>query len=167
MSIASYTCLPWFRRGVSNLLQPGAGASANSVRATLTATLTVASSARQAETPPMTMMLLGPGDITGVEARQVIRTEPRAGTPAFENNYLAAIDFYDEGLPWRYTPSPPDSATHRLPPWLVLIVLEESEFSRADGAGPLGALNLTQGANRADIFPVVRQEWAWAHVHLN
>ncbi len=168
MSTATYTFFPWFRRGVSNLLQPGAGASANSVRATLTGTLTVAAGSRQADTPPITMKLLGPADVTGIESRQMIRTEPRAGTSDFENNYLVAIDFYDEDFPWRYTPFLPDLGTHRLPPWLVLVVLKESEFDRPTGpAGSSSSFNLTQAARRADIFPVVGQEWAWAHVHLN
>jgi hypothetical protein len=165
MSTATYTFFPWFRRGVSNLLQPGAGASANSVRATLTGTLTVAAGSREVNTPPITMKLLGPADITGIESRQVIRTEPRAGTSDFENNYLVAIDFYDEDFPWRYTPFPPDLGMHRLPPWLVLVVLKESEFDRLTGTS--SSFNLTQAARRADIFPVGGQEWAWAHVHLN
>ena len=50
------------------------------------------------------MHLVGPGDVTGLQARQVIRTEPRAGVTDFEPNYLAAVDFYDEDFPWRYTP---------------------------------------------------------------
>ena len=51
--------------------------------------------------------LYGPGDILGIDGRAVIRTEPRAGVTNFESNYLAAVDFYDEDFPWRYTPVPP------------------------------------------------------------
>ena len=50
--------------------------------------------------------LYGPGDIVGIDARAVIRTEPRDWITNFESNYLAAIDFYDEDFPWRYTPAP-------------------------------------------------------------
>jgi hypothetical protein len=149
-------------------MQPEAGASANSIRATLTGTLTVKSPSSQGGTPPLTMKLICPGDVIGIDARQVIRTEPRAGTSYFENNYLAGIDFYDEDFPWRYSPFTPDTSTHRLPPWLVLVVLKESEYVRSSSlGGPSSGFTLSEGANRTDLFPVVGQEWAWAHVHLN
>jgi hypothetical protein len=86
----------------------------------------------------------------------------------FESNYLAAIDFYDEDFPWRYSPLTPDGGTHRLSPWLVLVVLTDGEFTRNTAPGrPLTSFVLTSTARRADIFPVVGQEWAWAHVHVN
>ena len=47
----------------------------------------------------MTVHLVGPGDIAGMHAQQVIRTEPRQLTTDFEPNYLAAVDFYDEDFP--------------------------------------------------------------------
>ena len=83
-------------------------------------------SATRTTLPPVTVQLVGPGDITGIDPQQVIRTEPRAGVSDFEPNYLAAIDFYDEDFPWRYSPLAPDGATHRLPPWIVLIVLKDA-----------------------------------------
>jgi hypothetical protein len=168
MPATTYTFFPWLRRGVANLIQAGAEASASSIRATLTATLTVASEARQADTPPLTLKLIGPADITGIESRQVIRTEPRDGVSDFEPNYLAAIDFYDEDFPWRFSPTAPDNSTHRLCPWLVLVLLKDGEFTRDAGpGGPSPSFTLSESARRPDLFPVVGQEWAWAHVHLN
>ena len=168
MPNATYTFFPWLRRGVSNFLQPGTGAGAQSTRATLTGTLTVRAGSRLEETPPLTMQLVGPADITGIESRQIIRTEPRAGAADFENNYLAAIDFYDEDFPWRYTPIVPDAVSHRLRPWIVLVVLKASEFDRSPGSGASAtSFTLNGSADRSDIFPVIGQEWAWAHVHLN
>ena len=105
---------------------------------------------------------------TGIQARQIIRTEPRAGITDFEPNYLAAIEFYDEDFPWRYSPVDPDGGNHRLHPWLVLAVLKDAEFTRGAAQGrPLASFILTQQARAADIFPVLGQQWAWAHVHLN
>ena len=50
----------------------------------------------------------------------------------------------------------------------MLIVLKDGEFTRKTQPGrPLAAIELTSTAKRQDIFPVVGQEYAWAHVHLN
>ena len=63
------------------------------------------------QTAAQDIALYGPGDILGIDPRAVIRTEPRAGVSNFESNYLAAIDFYDEDFPWRYTPAPPQDSS--------------------------------------------------------
>ena len=166
MTIARYTFLPWLRRGIGNALGAPAGAGAS--RARVSVTLSVVSDQARNDPPPFTVQLAGPGDVVGVQARQVIRTEPRAGVSDFEPNYLAAIDFYDEDFPWRYTPVAPDPATHRLAPWLVLAVLKDDEFTRSNAPGRIAAsFVLATGARRSDIFPVPGQEWAWAHVHVN
>ena len=107
--------------------------------------------------------LYGPGDILGIDATAVIRTEPRAGVSNFESNYLAAIDFYDEDYPWRYTPAP--AAGLQLSPWIALIVLKQSEY--VDGKNianrPLPFVTLTD----ASVLPNASELWAWAHVHFN
>ena len=92
--------------GHRNAARAPAGAGAS--RARVSVTLSVASDQARNDPPPFTVQLVGPGDVAGVQARQVIRTEPRAGVSDFEPNYLAAIDFYDEDFPWRYTPVAPD-----------------------------------------------------------
>ena len=166
MTIARYTFLPWLRRGLGNRIQAGAGAGSS--RATLTVTLNAKSDVAQTAIPPVTVRLVGPGDIVGLHAQQIIRTEPRSLVTDFEPNYLAAIDLYDEDFPWRYSPVAVDGSTHRLPPWIALVVLKGDEFQRLrTPGGPLPAFELTPKAKRADLFPKLGQEWAWAHVHLN
>ena len=102
MTLATYTFLPWLRRGLSGRIETPAGAGAS--RATLSASFSVASEAGRRDLTAVTVSLIGPGDVTGVQPQQIIRTEPRAGVTDFEPNYLAAIDFYDEDFPWRYSP---------------------------------------------------------------
>ena len=166
MAIATYSFLPWLRRGLSNQLTAPAGASAS--RATVAVSLAVTSDVARTDLPAVTVRLVGPGDVTGIEARQIIRTEPRAAVSDFEPNYLAAIEFYDEDFPWRYSPVAPEASTHRLSPWIALVVLRESEFTRKHIPDrPLSSLVLTATANRSDIFAPAGQEWAWAHAHLN
>jgi hypothetical protein len=165
---AQYTFLPWMRRGLANQIKDPAGAGVS--RARLDVAVTVGSDAPGASAAPVVkpIQLVGPGDITGINPRQIIRTEPRAGTSDFEPNYLAAVDLYDEDFPWRYSPFPVDSAAHRLTPWIVLLVLKDDEFERMKIPGrPSPAIKLTAKARKTDIFPVIGQEHAWAHVHLN
>jgi hypothetical protein len=163
---AKYTFLPWMRRGLSNQIKDPAGIGLS--RARLEVGVTVGSEVSGAVGAPIVkkIKLVGPGDITGMNPQQVIRTEPRAGNSDFEPNYLAAIDLYDEDFLWRYSPFPVDKATHRLPPWIVLIVLKDHEFERMDVPGRPSPAIVVKARNE-DVFPVSGQESLWAHVHLN
>jgi len=110
-----------------------------------------------------TLQLLGPGDITGIKASAVVKTEPLDGVATFEPNYLPYVEFYEEDFPWRFTPYRTES--EKLQPWLVLVVLDEEEFERRFLPGaPLPAI--THG-KRPIAFPPRTESWAWAHVHVN
>ena len=168
MIVAQYTFLPWMRRGLANQLKDPAGAGSS--RGKLDVSITVGSDAAGAVSPAVVkpIQLVGPGDVTGINPRQIIRTEPRAGVSDFEPNYLAAVDLYDEDFLWRYSPFPIDGGKHRLPPWILLIVLQDEEFERLTVPHlPSPAIKLTAKARKADVFPPLGQEFAWAHVHLN
>jgi hypothetical protein len=165
---AKYTFLPWLRRGLANQLKDPAGAGSS--RGKLEVSLAVSSDAAGAISPPVVkpIQVVGPGDITGINRHQIIRTEPRPGVSDFEPNYLAAVDLYDEDFLWRYSPFTIDGVKHRLPPWLLLIVLKDEEFEPLKVPHlPSPAIKLSVKARTADIFPPVGQEYAWAHVHLN
>ena len=165
MTIARYTFFPWLRRGIANQLQtPAASAS----RASLSVSLTVESDVESQPIPPKLVELVGPGDVVGFNPQQVVRTEPRNWIADFEPNYLAFLEFYEEDFPWRYTPASPDTAAHRLTPWITLLLLKEAEFDRDTRPGrPLPSVKLTAAANVAALFAPEDQLWAWAHVHLN
>jgi hypothetical protein len=164
MTIAEYSFLPWLRRGISNRIASGASGAA---RATLDVALTVASDVETVPLPARSVQLVGPGDIVGINPHVVVRTEPRNWITDFEPNYLAHVEFYDEDFPWRYTPAPADVAQHRLVPWITLLLLKESEFTRnTTPSRPLPSITL-QGISPAAALPPVTQLWAWAHVHLN
>ena len=163
MSFGRYAFLPWMRRGIANQLQQPATTAS---RASLSVEVRVRSDLAPLDVPAKTIRLVGPGDLIGVNKPMVIRTEPRDGVASFEPNYLAYVDFYDEDFAWRYTPDVPDTATHRLVPWVTLLVLKEDEF-RSEKRQPLPAITLTAAAALANILPPATQLWAWAHVHLN
>ena len=163
MNFGEYSFLPWLRRGIANQLDAPAKTAS---RASLSVAVRLRSDTGAEDVPPKTVMLVGPGDIIGVNSQMVIRTEPREGVTNFEANYLAYIDFYDEDFAWRYTPDVPDRAAHRLAPWITLLVLKDEEFKLLRKQ-PLPVIELTAAATPANIFPPQSQLWAWAHVHVN
>jgi hypothetical protein len=166
--LASYLFLPWLRRGIST--EAGSGDPLTGPlprRATVAATLTVESTGDAATTDvvPRQVEVHGPGDVVGVDPRQVVRTDPPNHTQNFEPNFLAAIEFEDPGFPWAYTPAAPttESPRDRLRPWLALVVLEDVEFTRPDRApNPLPAITVKSGAS----LPSLDDSWAWAHVQI-
>jgi hypothetical protein len=170
----SYSFLPWMRQGLAGQISTADGDATVDTRAGVAVNLELAAvtpigPSIPAEPIDRTVQLYGPGDITGIDARSIVRTDPRDWITDAEPNYLAQIEFYDEDLPWRYTPAAPDASGLRLRPWISLIVLEETEqdppefrdVGRAPDQ-PLPAIEVDAG-----LLPPAAELWAWAHVHVN
>src|SRR5215467_13311634 len=122
--LGTYSFLPWLRQGLANAITapPAAG-----LRATIKVELQLSGTPVAGGSPllqPVSqdIQLYAPGDITAIDERNVVRTEPRQWVTNFESNYLAAIDFYAEDFPWRYTPAPAQGL--QLLPWITLVVLQ-------------------------------------------
>lgn len=169
MSLATYSFLPWLRQGLANRITAADHDPTVKLRAAVRVDLEVTGrqldGGTRTETVGRDVALYGPGDIVGIESRAIVRCEPQRWITDFEPNYLPHIEFYDEDLPWRYTPAGPDTATHRLRPWIALVVLAEEEFD--DGADVAGKpLQYVEVAD-AGAFPPADQLWAWAHVHVD
>lgn len=171
-TLATYSFLPWLRQGIANSITTADKNDAVKLRASVKISVTVAGTKTDgsaiAPTPvEQQIILYGPGDITGIDAGAIVKTEPRNWITNFESNYLPYIDFYEEDFPWRYTPAAHN--TNRLRPWIMLVVLKEDEFD--EGAktkkAPLPWFRLKEGKSTADIFPDPQELWAWAHVHVN
>lgn len=174
----AYSFLPWARQGLANRIT----AVDRDVNVVLRAAIPVAlqmtaktlDGAGSVTDINRSTQLYGPGDVLGIEARAVVRVEPRHLTTNFEPNYLAAIEFYDEDFPWRYTPAAPDAAGARLRPWITLVVLAEGEFAegRATANPATGDMRplpyvAIPSANHDALLPEANDLWAWAHVHVN
>jgi len=166
--LGGYTFLPWLRNGVANMIATADGDASVKLRATIDVQLDIDGERADGShfTSPLdrAVPLVGPGDILGVDPRAIVRTDPRAWITNFEPEYLAAIEFYDEDFPWRYTPAAPDTGRHRLRPWLALVVLAEDEFLDVPPtpSRPLAAIKVANPA----LLPPADELWAWAHVHV-
>ena len=168
--LGTYSFFPWLRQGIANRIESADHDPAVKTRASIAVDLRLLGSGGEAGDTsvvvPRQVALYGPGDIVGLDPRTVLKTEPQAWITNFEPNYLPYVDFYEEDLPWRYTPAAPAGA--RLRPWLSLVVLAEDEF--VDGGNllgkPLPFIEVT-AEPLASVFPKAAELWAWAHVHVN
>jgi hypothetical protein len=148
--------LPWVRGGAASLVTGAWGPS----RATIPIGAAVAGSTGSVT---VNATLYGPGDVTGVDARQVIRTEPPDGATDFESTTLPCVEFDEPALPWLFSPAA--AVGDRLRPWLVLVVLPaDAATLTTDSSRPRPVLTIPVGAGAE--LPNLDQSWAWAHVQV-
>lgn len=160
----TYRFLPWSRRGLAaSITNPDTADGATPEVAAFTVGV------RLNDAAPITTQLRvnGPGDVTGVDARVIIRTDPERYVADFEPNNLVSIEFDQPDLPWMFTPAAAN-AEQRLRPWMVLVVVEDRQGVtigvRADS--PLPVLHIASPAGGADELPDLAESWAWAHVQV-
>jgi hypothetical protein len=116
------------------------------------------------ETNKVQMRMLGPGDVTGFDSRQVIRTIPQHLTPEFEPNYFPAIEFDRPDFPWLFTPASANSKK-QLRPWICLVVVPKQEsILVADPNRPLPILKVKD--TQTDLLDL-SESWAWAHAQIS
>jgi hypothetical protein len=168
--LGTYSFLPWLRLGIAGKIDAADGDAGVALRATVPIGLKLTGEplgpGNALERPiDREVQLVGPGDIVGLDDRVVFRTEPRNWITNFEPNFLAHVEFYDEDLPWRYTPAGPDASGLRLRPWLVLVVLEEGEFEEGTNLDGKQLPYIT--VDDLSLFPPADGLWAWAHTHVN
>ncbi|CAN7761660.1 hypothetical protein LJR130_007092 [Variovorax sp. LjRoot130] len=159
----SYTFLRWIRFGIAAALGDATLDAGGGPRARITVGVDVAATGLANQLAQTRLALFGPGDVGGIDARQVIRTFPVAGTIDFEKSYLAHVEFDRPDLPWLFTPQAPD-ANGLLRPWLCLVVAEKREGVALEAASPLPVLAIASGA--AAELPSLAAAPAWAHVQI-
>lgn len=179
----AYSFISFLRQGIANGIRSiadpskgGAPANTGAPRANVDVTVNVKYNDAPAEPlPKKKIELYGPGDVIGFDKSLIIRTDPQHYSTVFEPKHLAFIEFYDEDLPWRFSPSAVNDDNRKLTPWLALVVLEPHEFSdetptwpQPPGSNkPLPSITLKDDADRNQVFPAFNNLWAWAHVHVN
>ncbi|MGL5892571.1 MAG: hypothetical protein ACRC3B_21950, partial [Bacteroidia bacterium] len=134
-------------------------------RASINVTVRVTTNSGSPQSQAIPLKIIGPGDVIGINADAVVRTEPRNWITNFEPNSFAFIDFYEEDFPWRYSPAKAAASDKKLRPWLTLVVLKENEFTRTTVAGALlNTIQLNPSTPTAWPLPKCDELWAWAHV---
>ena len=155
---ATYRFYSWLRKGLlAGLSGPGGSSPATAGRLALPIRLRVNDRAPI----DVNVQLYGPGDITGLDAREIIRTEPQAHMTDFEPNYFPAIEFDRPDFPWLFTPAAADGA-RRLRPWICLIVVPQDRATlKTNQQRPLPAITCA-----VEDLPDLDQSWAWAHAQI-
>ena len=134
-----YVFLPYARSGISAGAVEAASNGATPARASVEMSVPVADDRVPAAalSAAITVNVFGPGDVTEIDARQVIRTYPKADAHNTEVDDLVQVEFDRPELPWLFTPAAPD-ADGRLMPWITLVVAEEDKLIWGGPAAPPG-----------------------------
>ncbi len=160
----SYRFLPFVRRGLAErIATPDSLGATIAARATFPVSLTL----NTGQSAGIDLRVHGPGDVIGVDTRNIVRTEP----PRFARNVapdqFCAIEFDAPDFPWMFTPAAAGS-NDRLRPWLVLVVVRKQDgvavVVRRDR--PLPQLVIEAPAVPGDELPDLAESWAWAHTQV-
>ena len=154
---AAYTIVPWVRRGLAAAITTAPAAN----YASLPVTLLVNDTAVNAPA----VRLIGPGQITALDARAVVRTDPRNGAAGFEPNYMAMVELALPDLPWMFTPVP--DVGGRLQPWICLVVVPDTEgiAIQTDASG-ISRLQIGAPLDPKNELPDLSTIDAWAHAQV-
>ena len=157
----NYQFLPWARAGLATELSSrdtlGGGLPA---RARVDVNVSVEHEAGRAVRVKRSVELSGPGDVVGIDRRQVLRTDPKPNATDFEPNYLVQVEFDKPEFLWLFTPAAANK--DKLRPWLVLVVVTPGDGVSLQQARPLPVLTLTADAASRQL-PDLADSWAWAH----
>jgi hypothetical protein len=162
----SYQFLPWVRRGLTVALGNVDTMGALPAHATAQVGVKLAGAFAGEAIPPIAMQLYGPGDVVAIDTALVVRTDPRRNATNFEPNYLAIVDFDPPDFPWMLTPASA-TATDRLRPWLVLVVLEVANCGvpKMKGQAPLPQIRVPAALVETEL-PPLGESWSWAHAQV-
>lgn len=155
--------LPWVRQGsaagIDNLdsLTPGQPAKVSVSVALKFAEFTAASD----------VQLYGPADVSAIDPRQIVRTEPRPFTTDYPYNLFPCIEFDRPDFPWLFTPAKA-GANERLRPWICLVVVKKQEGVRMTRSGSaLPVLDIASPARPELELSDLEESWAWAHAQIS
>ena len=147
---ARHHFVPWVREGsgcsvLKNADTLGAGVAGHAV-------FPVRLRVNRSADISISLRLNGPGDVTGLDTRVVIRTDPPHMAQGFEPNYFPAIEFSQPALPWLFTGATGDGCQGRLRPWLCLVVVRKQPgvSLSADRNRPLPVLSIQPPASPLD-----------------
>ena len=160
MSYATLSFLPWVRQGA--IAEINTPADSTNPVATISPVLTL--NGQTGAIPQVSIALRGPADVIGIDANQIVRTEPRPGTTDFEPNYFPSVEFDRPDFPWLFTPMKAGD-DNRLRPWLCLVTVRKQDGVTLTCAtnATLPTLAINSPAIPANELPNLDDSWAWVH----
>ena len=170
--MAKIYVLPYYRKGLSNSITSSGQLKQH--RATLKVNLGVELDKKVDNTRVEKLLdgqeiqLMGPADVKWVQKKAISRISPPEGakTRLFKE-YLPYVEFFEEDLPWRYTPVATTDADFR--PWMTLIAVKEDEVSfhvNSNGT-KLATLQIGSEERYGEIFPNAKLLFNVAHVQID
>jgi hypothetical protein len=167
--MSQYSFLRWLRSGAAAALFDDEHGGRTQLRAgfEVGVVLTDLTAARTVTTK---LALFGPGDVVGIDQRQVIRRVPEPGSASADVELFPHIEFDRPDLPWLFTPFS-ELAGERvvgvtgagtLTPWLCLVVAPYEQATLSYSAGDL--LPVLQCATTE--LPDLAEAHTWAHVQI-
>lgn len=170
--MAKIYVLPYYRKGLSNSITSSGQLKQH--RATLKVNLGVELNKKIDDTRVEKLLdgqeiqLMGPTDVKSVQKNAISRISPPEGakTRLFKD-YLPYVEFFEEDLPWRYTPVATTDADFR--PWMTLIAVKEDEVSfhvNSNGT-KLATLQIGSEERYGEIFPNAKLLFNVAHVQID
>ena len=106
--------------------------------------------------------LAGPELVKQLRSSAVYQVNPADGTAGKSNDYMPYIEFYEEDLPWRFTPR---GKGEQIPPWMMLLALKDDEFSVS--VNEQGTKVLTVNSAEEGIYPDADKFYCYAHLQLS
>ena len=165
--LASYQFLPYVRLGIAASITAvdtlgAGGAGGLSSAAAFDVSVPV-----NDQSATVHLDVHGPGDVIGINPRQIVRTDPHPNTTNFEPNYFPILEFDRPDFPWLFTPAAATGAgaDGKLRPWVALVIVREQDgvqITQTPGT-PLPVLEIGAPASPAAELPDLAESWLWAH----
>lgn len=163
MSSLPYTFLPWVRQGMTGVITVEDSLDENITNyISLPVSLKITTNelnekdVYENRNKPK-LRFYGPGDITDIDQRQIIRTDPPHLTTDFEPYYFPSIEFDRPDFPWLFTPAAANSED-KLRPWICLVVVCKDKVT-------LSHNHIVLKCPRGEL-PDLKESWAWAHAQI-
>jgi len=174
MSDNKYIFYPYLRKGLNSHITEtdllgspvsSKGRARGTVKMTVNLKLAKGSGPQKSETVQKEFELFGPADVSGISESAIMQTVPTNGDKSYCRDYLAAIEFFEEDLPWRYTPF--SANQERLRPWMSLILCKDDEFTEETAGSGMKVIRLNLTAdNYSAVLPKPSECHLYAHVQL-
>ena len=167
---------PYLRKGISNGITQSS-LKAGKTRAELDVRLSVdyqrVDRQKMGETPKaITIQLTGPADVKSLNKRAVSHFfPPESAAIKMTSSYMPYMEFFEEDLPWRFTPLPVEKDTANkevVLPWMALIAVRKEEVSfRISSSGiRIATLNISNQQRFSEVFAQREALLHSAHVQI-